>query len=397
MSVQDSNVVIGSQAEVSTSPTTGLFALASLTFGHFTVDLYSSALGALQPLLASKFSLSLTRAGILSSVLILSASVAQPVYGYLSDRFHSRAFTVLAPAVAAVFISGIGWAPSYPWLLMLVLLGGVGVASFHPQGSAWAVREAGRQPGQAMALFITGGALGYALGPTYFSAILGRWGLDYLYWGALPGVAGTFLLLQLKPDYVSRRRATKSFDWRPLAAVWKPLLLLYLAVFLRSILQIAFAQFLPLYLHRERGFSIASAGYALSAFLAAGAAGGFLGGRLADRFGGRKIILFSMGASVPFFVLFFLNTGWVAITSLVLGGFILLFTIPVNVVMAQQLAPSQAATVSALLMGFAWGMAGLVFVPLIGLVADALSLHAALASLTIFPLIGFFLALKLPK
>ena len=84
-------------------------------------------------------------------------------------------------------------------------------------------------------------------------------------------------------------------------------------------------------------------------------------------------------------------------TGLVVGGFILLFTIPVNVVMAQRLAPAQAGTVSALMMGFAWGMAGMVFIPLIGVLADTFTLHHVLASLLVFPVIGFLLTMKLEK
>jgi FSR family fosmidomycin resistance protein-like MFS transporter len=87
----------------------------------------------------------------------------------------------------------------------------------------------------------------------------------------------------------------------------------------------------------------------------------------------------------------------VSIAGLILSGFILLFTIPVNVVMAQRLAPGQAGTVSALMMGFAWGMAGMVFIPLIGLASDLFSLDRVLASLTVFPAIGFLLAWKLPR
>ncbi|MGQ9634932.1 MAG: MFS transporter [Bryobacteraceae bacterium] len=372
-------------------------ALVLLSCGHFAVDLYSSALGALQPLLVERFGLTLARAGLLSGVLVFSASVAQPLYGYLSDRFHSRAFMVLAPAVAALFISALGLAPTYRWLLLLVLLGGAGVASFHPQASAWVVAEAGQRPGQTMGFFISAGALGYALGPTYFSFLVSRWGLERMHWAAIPGLAVTALLIWKPPRAALAARPHRGFQWRPLAAVWKPLVILYAAVFLRSILQIAFGQFLPLYLHRGRGFSIPAAGYALSAFLAAGAVGGVLGGRLADRFGGRSVILFSMLASPPFFALFFITSGWLSLACLVLGGFILLFTIPVNVVMAQQLAPAQAGTVSALMMGFAWGMAGMVFIPLIGFAADVYSLHTALAALTVFPLIGFCLAWKLPR
>jgi hypothetical protein len=59
--------------------------------------------------------------------------------------------------------------------------------------------------------------------------------------------------------------------------------------------------------------------------------------------------------------------------------------------MAQQFAPGQAGTVSALMMGFAWGMAGLIFIPLTGWFSDWTSLHVALFSLAGFPIIGFFL------
>jgi FSR family fosmidomycin resistance protein-like MFS transporter len=106
---------------------------------------------------------------------------------------------------------------------------------------------------------------------------------------------------------------------------------------------------------------------------------------------------FSMIASAPVLLLFFFTNGFWSVVGLILGGFILLFTIPVNVVMAQELAPSQAGTVSALMMGFAWGMAGVIFIPLVGFAADLFSLHAVLASLTVFPVIGFLLTLKLPK
>ena len=86
-----------------------------------------------------------------------------------------------------------------------------------------------------------------------------------------------------------------------------------------------------------------------------------------------------------------------AIAGLVLGGLILLFTIPVNLVMAQDLVPTQAGTVSALMMGFAWGAAGLIFIPLTGRMADLFSLHTALLALLAFPILGFFLSLRLPK
>ena len=118
---------------------------------------------------------------------------------------------------------------------------------------------------------------------------------------------------------------------------------------------------------------------------------------LTKRFGGRTVILISMIASVPFLGMFFFTTGIWSLVGLSLGGLILLFTIPVNLTMGQELAPTQAATVSALMMGFAWGTAGMIFIPLVGWAADHFTLHKALLALLIFPIAGYLLALKLPK
>ena len=107
--------------------------------------------------------------------------------------------------------------------------------------------------------------------------------------------------------------------------------------------------------------------------------------------------MFSMLGSVPFLALFFFGHGVAAMAGLGLGGLILLFTIPVNVVMAQELAPGQAGTVSALMMGFAWGIAGLIFIPLVGWASDRWTMQTTMSGLIVFPLIGFFLTLKLPK
>ena len=377
---------------------TSALTLLLLCLGHFFIDLYSSALGAFQPLLVTQLGLSLRQAGIIGGVLIFFSSVMQPLYGYLSDRLHTRMFTVLAPIVAGVFISSLGLAPSFWAVLPMVALGGAGIASFHPQASAWASEGPATNKAQWMAVFISAGTLGMALGPTYFSSILAASGLRGAWWASLPGAGVTVvLLISLKLGPAPQTRPSRSIDWEPLKAVWRPLTIHYFLVFIRSIIQITFTQMLPLYLFRERGFNVQNSSYALTLYLFCGALGGFLGGHLADRFGGRTVIKISMLGSVPFLALFFLTDGIASLVGLALGGFLLLFTIPVNVVMAQELAPGQAGTISALMMGFAWGMAGLIFIPLVGYVSDLTSLHTALFALILAPIIGFFLTFRLPR
>jgi FSR family fosmidomycin resistance protein-like MFS transporter len=376
----------------------GLLVLALLSCGHFFVDLYSSALGVFQPLLVEKLGLSLTQAGVLGGVLVFSSSVTQPLYGFLSDRFRSRLFSALAPAVAGVFISALGMAGTFGWALALVLLGGAGISSLHPQASARATAGIERNRGRWMAVFISSGTLGLALGPVALSAVVTRLGFPGVIWAAIPGVLATFVLLAWLPAEVpASSKRGKGFDWPALRAVWRPMTILYLAVFIRSIVQITFIQFLPLYLHRERGYTLPEAALALTVYLTAGAVGGFVGGHLSDRFGARRVIMASMIGCVPFLAWFFASDGPLAVPALAAGGLVLLFTIPVNVVVAQQLVPSQAGTVSALMMGFAWGTAGVVFIPLVGWVSDQLSLHLALSGLLAFPLAGFLLTRRLPR
>src|ERR1700738_520685 len=157
----------------------GLFSI-----GHFFIDLYSSALSTFQPLLGEKLGLSLTQAGILGGLMVFSASVMQPAYGYLSDRFHTRLFSALAPAVAGIFVSCFGLAPGFAWLVILVLLGGAGIASFHPQASAQATLGLPGNRGRWMAGFISAGTLGLAVGPTYFSTFFTHLGLSRSYCAA---------------------------------------------------------------------------------------------------------------------------------------------------------------------------------------------------------------------
>ena len=256
----------------------GMAVLVLYSLAHFFIDLYSSAVGAFQPMLVDKLHFTLTQAGILGGVMVFSGSFVQPAYGYLSDRYHSRMFSALAPAIAGVFIACLGLAVNFWMAAALILAGGVGIASFHPQASARATLGLHTHRGRWMAVFISSGSLGLAIGPTYFTFIVQKVGMERSYLAAIPGVIVTvFALVYMRtPEHVEsagRRR----FEFAPLRAVWKPLTVLHLLVVLRSAVQIVFGQFLILYLYRERGFTLLEASEALGLYQVAGALGGFLG------------------------------------------------------------------------------------------------------------------------
>lgn len=366
-----------------------------LSVAHCIVDIYSSALGALQPLLAIHFGLSLTQAGLLGGALVSSSYLTQPAFGVLADRLPSRMYAILGPLIAGICISGLGLAPNFGILLAMVCLGGVGMAMFHPQASSSVLFGAGQNRGRVMGIFIGAGAVGFSIGPTALSALAELVGLRGLWIAAIPGlVISALLFLRFAP--IARPPSRAASAQIP-ARVKKALLLLFLLVCIRSVIQVTYGHLLPLYFTRELGYSTMEANSVLSLYFAAGAAGGMIGGRLADSFGGQRVIEWSMILSVPLLLTSFLTAGALSIVTLVMGGFVLLLTIPVNVMMAQELAPDHTSTVSAFMMGFAWGITGILFVPLTAWAAERTSLHHALMALSAFPLIGFLLARRYPE
>ncbi len=370
--------------------------IAALSIGHFVNDSYSNMLGPLLPLLMTKLDFSMSQAGILGSLLVFSSSLTQPIYGYLGDRYIHRAFAVFGPMLTALFLSMIGLAPSYGWLALLLLLGGVGIASFHPQGASL-VSAAGREhKGLSMSIFVTSGSLGYAIGPTLATLTILYCGLEYSFVTALPGILVVFLLMRMVPSGLSSvKTAEQRQDGPSLRSMWKPLTILYLLVVIRSAVQSGLSQFLPLY-YNQRGFSLREGAFFLTLFLVSGGIGGFFGGHLADRFGGKRVIVISMLATAPLLLGFLFLPGILSVFALMLTGLFLLSTIPINVVIAQQMAPHHSSTISAMMMGFAWGAGGIFFLPITGFLADHYGFTLTYALTAVLPLIGFLLSLSLP-
>jgi FSR family fosmidomycin resistance protein-like MFS transporter len=368
-----------------------------LSLGHLTTDLFSATVPTLQPVLTERFSMSLAQAGMLSGVFMFASSVLQLPFGILSDRLQSRAFSIVGPLTAGIFLSSLAWAESYGTLIALVFLGGMGVAAFHPQSTGEASRISGERKGIGVAVFITAGTFGLACGPPYMAAIINNFGFNRLPLAMILAfvVCGMmFLRLPAPPPHAA---ANRRIDWAALSVVRKPLTVLYVLVVIRSTVQLGVGQFLTLYLTRERAFSIEAASFSLALFFLAAATGSLAGGHLADRIGGARVVQISMAGSVPFFVLFLMTDGWLSLGALFFGGVVLLMTNPVNVVMAQELAPTQRGIVTSLMMGFAWGIAGIAFIPLVGWMADRTGIEEVLYGVSLLPLIGFALAFVLPK
>jgi FSR family fosmidomycin resistance protein-like MFS transporter len=363
-----------------------------MAIAHMMVDGYGNIYAPLLPLLIPRLGLSLAGAGTLTMVFQLAASVAQIGFGRLADHWRPRVLIMVGPVVSVATLSLIGLASTPVMLAAILAVGGLGAAAFHPTGAALAHRLGGDRPGLAMSVYITGGTLGFSLGPLMFAPFAQRFGLEWTPLLAIPGLlVVAFFLARVPPMPV---HASTGGGFRELAPYAKPLALLYMIVVLRNLTAISLATFVPVLLTR-RGYTVSEAGTAVAMYLFASGVGGFLGGPIADRFGARRVIALSLVLATPFLIAAPLSSGWLFVVLLSTGGLFLQSTLPVNVTFGQSIAPVSAATVSSLMMGFAWGTSGM-SVPFVGMIADRVGIEHTLSGLAFVPLAAAACALPLP-
>jgi MFS transporter, FSR family, fosmidomycin resistance protein len=359
---------------------------------HMMVDGYGNIFAPLLPLLIPRLDLTLAAAGTLTMCFQLAASVAQVGFGHLADRWRPRALIMGGPFLAVTVLSFVGTATSMPMLAAILIAGGLGGAAFHPPAAALAHRLGGDRPGLAMSVYISGGTLGFSFGPLFFAPFAQRFGLEWTPLLAIPGLLVVAFFVRRVPAITLPRGAPTGV--RALRPYAKPLTLLYAIVVLRTMTSISIATFMPVMLTRQ-GLSVAASGTAVALYLFASGIGGFGGGPAADRWGSKRVIAWSLVLATPFLFAAPMVAGWRFVALVSIGGFFLQSTLPVNVTFGQAIAPVSAATVSSLMMGFAWGTGGLT-VPLVGLVADHAGIEPTLQGLALVPLLAAACALPLP-
>lgn len=362
---------------------------------HFIHDIYSSFLAPLLPFIIEKFSLSLTQAGLLSTVMQIPA-LMNPYIGKLADRMSFRFFIILAPVFTAVPMSLLGLAPNYAILMILLFVTGVSVSLFHVPAPVMVYRVSGMKTGRGMSFYMTGGELARTVGPLAITAAVSTLGFDGYYPVMIVGIlASAVMYVKLKdipatpkkqntPSIVATCREMKSL-LLPLSGI----------VVVRGFMHGALSTFLPLYI-MEKTNDVWLAGISLSVMEAAGVAGILTIGTLSDRFGRREMLLFSLILAPLSLMLFVFSSGWLRFPVLILTGFSLLSTTPVMLAMIQEHSEDGSSSANGVFMMISF-LARSAVVVIIGFVADQIGLEKTYVFCATVGFLGIPFILKLPK
>ena len=368
--------------------------MAALSGGHLAVDFASGSVPALIPFLTDRFNLSYALAALLLLVVTLSSSLVQPLFGLRSDR---RGALWLIPGGAMLAAVGIGAAavsPAYPLVLLLVLVGGLGIAAFHPEGAKFATYASGRKRASGMSYFNVGGNTGYALGAFATGQLVVCLGLVGGLLAMVPVLVVSLALVRAVP-YLSGLKAETPAPVRGGGNVQRRgMALLAVVIALRSIPWFALLAFVPLWVI-SLGHSKADGNRLLFAMLLAGAAGTLVLGPIADRIGYRRTLAITQALVPPLMLTFVYLGGVVGALALMLVGVCVVGTFGVTMVLAQLYLPRHIGMASGLSVGLTMGIGGVAAVAL-GAVADAVDLKTALTIAAVPPLLGIVLCLRLP-
>ncbi|MDT3428060.1 FSR family fosmidomycin resistance protein-like MFS transporter [Paenibacillus forsythiae] len=377
--------------------------LLAVGFVHLFNDSIQAVIPAIFPILKSNMLLSFAQIGWIAFALNVTSSVIQPVIGYAADR-HPR--PILLPLGMDSTLTGVmllAYANNYALVLISVILIGFGSATFHPEGMRVAHMAAGLKKGLSQSIFQVGGNAGQSLGPLLTKWIFIPFGqigaLGFTIIAAAGVVVQTYVARwyreMLDAGYTFRKKnAARTMDPARRRSILRAAVILVLIVFVRSWYGQAIGSYYAFYLMEKYGLMLDSAQNYIFMYLAAGALGTLFGGPLADRFGRRNLILFSMIGTVPFaLALPFVGQLWAGVLLLI-GGFVLLSSFSVTVIYAQMLYPGNIGTVSGLITGLAFGLGGIGSL-FIGHMIDAIGITRVFIACGFLPLLGL-LALLLP-
>jgi len=387
-------VTTAENANAASHHDTVIAVLCALSVCHLLNDMMQSLLPSIYPILKQSYQLDFSQIGLITLAFQLTASLLQPLVGLYTDRHPKPYSAAIGMGMIVIGLGLIATANSYSLLLAAAAFVGIGSSIFHPESSRVARLASGGRHGFAQSLFQVGGNVGSAIGPLLAALIILPHGQKSVAWFMAAGLIAMGLLTFVGRWYATHGRARVSATSKRLniahlsrGRVMLSIAVLVALVFSKFVYMASLGNYFTFYLIETFGVSVHNSQLYLFVFLAAVAAGTFLGGPLGDYFGRKYVIWFSILGVVPFtLALPYANLEWTLVLAIVIG-LILSSAFSAIVVYAQELVPGRTGMITGLFFGLAFGMGGL-GAAVLGEIADLTSIGYVYNICSFLPLIG---------
>lgn len=326
--------------------------LFGLGWLHFLNDGSANYLPGVLPAVLIALDQPVALAGSVMAALLIGQAT-QVISGLIADYVGGRMFIILGLLGTSLAAAMIGLATSMAMLIPALILIGLSNALFHPQALAAARRLSGSRLGFGMSLFLVGGEVGRGLWPLIASIVVVTWGLHALALLALPALLSALLLWRQLPVQAPRHVEAKPIAWRRHLA---PMSALVAFQSLRALTIFGCATFLPI-LWRDRGHGLTEGAALITVMLVVGIIGNVGGGHIADRIGRRPVLFASSLSAAAVLAAFLLSTGPLQWIMLGLLGIALFATLPIGVLIGQDIFPENRSLGSGIALGLSNGIA----------------------------------------
>ncbi len=373
-------------------------AMSLLFLAHFVVDSQVSFLAPLLPYLREKFQISLATAGILISIQAFCVTASQPLTALITDRFPHLPWLAIGLIGSSFFITAMGWLPLYSAVVISIPLGGFLAGLAHPDMGSRAGSLSDDHRTLAVSVYVSGGRLGFSIGPIIALFIVDSLGMEFLWIYVLINIILVYGIMKGLP----KTSAIQNKDSTILMGLGKalfsaglPLVILLGVTVSRSIVTVNLQGLLPT-LYVERGIGLWQGGIANSVLLFFGMFGVILGGVLADLLGKKKLIITGMLTALIGLVGFLMSSPIIALIFLSILGLGMYMPMGVSMAYAQEFLPEHRGFASSLTLGVSWGFASFSVIPITN-IAESIGLMNAFWFLPLALILALFLAFCLPK
>jgi FSR family fosmidomycin resistance protein-like MFS transporter len=291
-------------------------------------------------------------------------------------------------------IVALSFANTFYWILLSVVLIGIGSSIFHPESARISNMASGGKRGLAQSIFQVGGNLGTALGPLLVALIVVPNSQKYILWFVIAAVIALGIISKIAFWYrdhlvFKKNKPTVFIDYHNLSKykVKWGIAILLIVIFSKFFYTASLSTYYTFYIMDKFGLSIKQAQFHMFIYLIAYALGTILGGPLGDRIGRKHVIWLSVFGATPFALLLpYVSLFWTDVLMITIGV-IMSSAFPAILVYAQELVPKKLGMISGLFYGFAFGM-GALGSALLGTLADATSIQYVYHVCSYLPLVG---------